>query len=133
MMIETQKGVWLTMLEMGCMQSKIDSIIYDAVDHHKQGNLTRGIEKASKKRKKGIKPWKRIKRLRESMKDQPRLSTDLPRSLNDENTLEARVKHGRSRRVCAHKSHSQTSRPQAITRGACPLWLRLLPLHMAGQ
>ena len=36
------------------------------------------------------------------MKDQPRLSTDLPWLLNDENTLEARVKHGRSRRVCAH-------------------------------
>ena len=36
------------------------------------------------------------------MKDQSRLSTDLPRLLNDENTLEARVKHGRSRRVCAH-------------------------------
>ena len=36
------------------------------------------------------------------MKDQPKLTTDLPRLLNDENTLEARVKHGRSRRVCAH-------------------------------
>ena len=27
-MIENQKGVWLTMLEIGCMQSQIDSIIY---------------------------------------------------------------------------------------------------------
>ena len=57
MMIETQKGVWLTMLEMGCMQSKIDCIIYDAVDHHKQGNLTRGIEKASKKRYKALETY----------------------------------------------------------------------------
>ena len=35
------------------------------------------------------------------MKDQPRLTTDLLRSLNDENTLETRVKHGRSSRICA--------------------------------
>ena len=64
------------------------------------------------------------------MKDQPRLSTDLPRLLNDENTLEPGPGGGKS------VSHSQMSRPQAITRGACLLWLRLLPLHMyerAGQ
>ena len=65
------------------------------------------------------------------MKDQPRLSTDLPRSLNDENTLEARVKHGRSRRVCAHTVSFPGVTPPGDHERGLSVRLRLLPLHMA--